>query len=67
MGAIGKEVVAMNVGQEPQLTEACVCCHEDTGIIKNLDINHPKRNGHYVEGGGQLCQSCWKRVYGPAR
>ncbi|MEK7566950.1 MAG: hypothetical protein AAB527_02350 [Patescibacteria group bacterium] len=54
----------MNGQQELGGTEICALCHEDTGIPKHLHVDHPLRNGHYVETSGQLCPSCWNKVYG---
>lgn len=42
------------------LTETCVLCHKDTGISKNAPV--ASRFG-YVEGAGQLCPSCYARIY----
>ena len=40
--------------------DKCVMCWEDT----EYDINtHIDNRSHYVEGGGQLCESCWDKTY----
>ena len=46
--------------QQPQQeeTELCVLCREDTGIPRSCDIDDPRRKDNYVEGAGQVCESC---------
>lgn len=46
---------------EIEETEKCVLCGEGTGIPRSCSIYDPQRNGNYVEGAGQLCESCGKR------
>lgn len=41
--------------------ERCVLCGAETGIRKDTPVS--LRRG-YVEGGGQLCRDCWRRLYG---
>jgi hypothetical protein len=38
--------------------EVCVLCGKDTPYVKSTHIDF--RN-HYIEGAGQLCQSCYNR------
>ena len=40
--------------------DKCVVCGEETPYDKNEHID--KRN-YYVEGAGQLCGDCWRKVY----
>ena len=46
------------VCNQQEETEICVLCEEDTGIPRNCHIDDPRRNGNYVDGVGQLCNSC---------
>ena len=41
--------------------DACVGCGEETPykVADPVDVR-----GCYVEGAGQLCYKCWKRIYG---
>ena len=41
--------------------DACVNCGEETPykVTDHVDVR-----GCYVEGAGQLCFNCWKRIYG---
>ena len=41
--------------------ERCVLCGAETGIRKDTPVS--LRRG-YVEGGGQLCPGCWRRLCG---
>jgi hypothetical protein len=43
-------------------TEKCVLCGEDTNVPKTENIDN---RAFYVEGAGQLCESCYNKVYGP--
>jgi hypothetical protein len=45
---------------ESKMNDLCVVCHTDTDYEKNQNIN--ERN-HYVEGAGQLCEKCYKKLY----
>ena len=40
--------------------EKCVACGVETDIPidKPVDVRY-----HYVEGAGQLCKSCWEKIY----
>ena len=40
-------------------TEHCVLCWCDTGVPRETPISE---RGCYVEGCGQLCIGCWKRL-----
>jgi len=42
--------------------EKCVSCGEATEypITTSIDIRE-----HYVEGAGQLCKTCYDKIYGP--
>jgi len=42
------------------MKDKCVSCGKDT--IYERDTNIDSRN-HYIEGSGQLCQRCYKRIY----
>jgi len=41
-------------------TEFCVLCNKDTGVPVNTDVEF---RACYVDGAGQLCSHCYKRVY----
>ncbi len=41
--------------------ERCVLCGAETDIRRDTPVS--LRSG-YIEGGGQLCRSCWQRLYG---
>jgi hypothetical protein len=56
---VAKEAVV----SDPSLTEECVMCLQGTSIPKYSDINDPIRNGHYVEGSGQLCAGCFREIF----
>ncbi len=50
----------------PTRLEHCTHCRRSLGYPEAAHIDDPRRNGNYVEGGGQLCDECAARVY-PAR
>lgn len=41
-------------------TEKCVLCKQDTGINKLEPVLNRK---HYIEGAGQLCENCFRKLY----
>lgn len=41
-------------------TEHCVACGKDTAIPVDM---HVDLRFHYVEGAGQLCRTCYNKVY----
>ena len=41
--------------------ERCVLCGRETDVPTDLPID---RRDHYIEGCGQLCRNCWKKLYG---
>ena len=43
--------------------DQCVSCWEDTEYTKGTNIHY--RN-FYIEGAGQLCESCYINIYGKA-
>jgi hypothetical protein len=43
-------------------TEKCVLCEVQTNVPINEHIDN---RAFYVEGAGQLCESCYNKVYGP--
>lgn len=43
--------------------DQCVSCWKDTEYTKGTNIYY--RN-FYVEGAGQLCESCYIKIYGKA-
>lgn len=45
---------------QTQKLDKCVLCSEDTPYTENTNINY--RN-YYIEGAGQLCESCYSKVY----
>lgn len=48
---------------EPEVEkEKCVLCGEQTNVPINENIEN---RAFYVEGAGQLCESCYNKVYGP--
>lgn len=40
--------------------DKCVLCGRDSGMPENMPINERK---NYVKGCGQLCESCFRRLY----
>lgn len=46
---------------KPEVTETCTSCGEETPYM--IDTPIELRN-HYVEGGGQLCEQCYNKIYG---
>lgn len=40
--------------------ERCVLCGKETDVPIDLPVD---RRDCYVEGSGQLCRDCWRRVY----
>ena len=44
----------------PNTIEKCVSCGEDTPYRLNENIFN---RYHYVEGAGQLCETCYNRIY----
>ena len=51
----GASVISMETNMEK-----CVVCNIETDVPvdKPVDLRY-----HYVEGAGQLCKSCWEKVY----
>ena len=47
-----------NKGKKAEL-EVCVLCGTKTHWPKAMDVRH---RSCYVEGSGQLCYLCWKKV-----
>ena len=41
--------------------ERCVLCGKETDVPVDLPIT---QRDCYAEGGGQLCRSCWQKLYG---
>lgn len=46
---------------KPENIETCTSCGEETPYM--IDTPIELRN-HYVEGGGQLCEQCYNKIYG---
>lgn len=44
--------------------ETCVCCGCTTNVLRETSVHLRK---HYVEGAGELCESCFQKVYGGSR
>lgn len=42
------------------MTEKCVGCGVDTKIDVNTHVDY---RFYYVEGAGQLCKSCYDKIY----
>jgi hypothetical protein len=40
--------------------DKCVMCGNETEYDKTTHIYNRQ---YYVEGGGQLCRTCWKQIY----
>ena len=40
--------------------DKCVCCGKETEYYKDTHIDFRE---HYIEGSGQLCKECHKRIY----
>lgn len=50
----------MNNINEQIIHDTCVSCNNVTEVL----INEPVTTRmHYVEGAGQLCQSCYGKIY----
>ena len=41
-------------------TDLCVSCEDDTNVPVNLSVD---QRPHYVEGSGQLCITCYNKLY----
>jgi hypothetical protein len=41
-------------------TDPCISCGSDTGVPTST---HVDSRAQYVEGAGQLCIRCWRRIY----
>lgn len=41
--------------------EKCICCKSTTAIPRELNIEY---RSCYIEGAGQLCIICFKKIYG---
>jgi fatty acid/phospholipid biosynthesis enzyme len=41
--------------------DVCVSCGKTTDVDSSARV---EMRPHYVEGAGQLCPECWRRVYG---
>ena len=41
--------------------ELCIRCGRPTPYVIHTPVDRRK---YYVDGSGQLCEDCWKRVYG---
>lgn len=39
--------------------EKCVCCKKETIVPVNMNIEY---RAFYVEGAGQLCRECYKKL-----
>lgn len=50
----------MNNTFEPTVQEACVSCQTETEYTRDQPVF--MRN-YYVEGAGQLCKSCYEKIY----
>ncbi len=42
------------------MEDTCVLCDCDTGYDTYTSV---KDRNNYVEGSGQLCETCWNKVY----
>ena len=40
--------------------DKCVMCWEETPYTKDTHIDQRR---YYVEGAGQLCKKCWKKIF----
>jgi len=43
-----------------QEMDKCIICKKETKYPKDLNISSRE---HYVEGAGQLCDSCYHKIY----
>lgn len=41
-------------------TEECVLCRKKTDVLRSTKVQNRR---FYVDGAGQLCESCWKKLY----
>ena len=41
-------------------TEECALCRKKTDVLKSAKVQNRR---FYVDGAGQLCESCWKKLY----
>ena len=44
--------------------ESCVLCGKRTGIPKMMPVSE---RAYYIEGSGQLCPECYRKLYGGQR
>ena len=44
--------------------ERCILCGRLTGVLKNKPVAGRE---HYIEGAGQLCRECYRKMYAPSR
>jgi len=42
------------------MKDNCVCCGKETEYDREAHIDFRM---YYVEGAGQLCEECWKKIY----
>lgn len=40
--------------------DTCIICGKTLGYTKETSVEN---RGYYVEGAGQLCDTCWKDIY----
>jgi len=43
-----------------EIKDKCIICKEDSLYTKNTHIDN---RAHYIEGVGQLCRSCYNKIY----
>jgi hypothetical protein len=56
------EMIMKEEIENKEKTEICVICGKDTGVPVNQNIDLRKT---YVEGAGQLCSTCYNKLYNP--
>lgn len=51
----------MKIRKAQDIFERCVSCYELTDVRKDTPVDE---RPNYIEGAGQLCPECWRRIYG---
>lgn len=57
---IDKRSPKLDIEEENNQYETCVCCHKKVNILKNREIEF---RSFYIEGAGQLCYDCYHELY----
>lgn len=55
----GKKKKEDEIAVKKDITEKCILCGSDTGVLVSLPADARK---HYIDGVGQLCEDCYLKV-----